>query len=167
MMTIQYPAKERAIRSLLVAPLLPVGILFLLDAVDRAIQFGALYIVGAAMLAFYTLVVVEVFSMVLGGAALAILWGRIPFNLFVCALIGGLVAALPFLIFGLISDGQASVNYDAWVDGRATVIDGVKTSYGRWRDFLADLQIFVLGLIGGGFFWWLCRPKKSAESEVE
>ena len=81
-MTIPYPPKERAIRSLLVAPLLPVGILFLVDAIDRAVQFGALYIFGAAMLAFYMLIVAEVFSMVLGGAALVVLWGRMPFNLF-------------------------------------------------------------------------------------
>lgn len=166
-MTIKYPTKERAVRSLLVAPLLPVGILFLLDAVDRAVQFGPIYIAGAAMLAVYTLIVVEFFSVVLGGAALAALWGRIPFNVILCVLIGGLVAALPFVMFGIFSGGQEPINYDAWVDGQATVINGVKTPYGQWRDVLANLQIFALGAVGGGFFWWLCRPRKAAETEIE
>lgn len=166
-MTTQYPTKERAVRALLLAPLLPVGILFLLDAIDRAVQFGVLHIVGAAMLAVYMLVVAEVFSVVLGGAALAALWGRIPFNVFVCALIGGVVAALPFVVFGLIPEGHDPINYDAWVDGRPTVINGVKTSYGQWRDVLSILQIFALGAIGGGFYWWLCRPKKSVEAKIE
>jgi hypothetical protein len=152
---------------LLLAPLLPVGIVLLLDAVDRAVQFGALYIVGAAMLAGYMLIVVELFSLVLGGAILAALWKRIPLNVLWCALLGGLVAALPFVIFGLISASQEPINYDAWTNGRATVMHGVKTPYGRWQDFLAILQIFCLGTIGGGFFWWLCRPKKSVELETE
>ena len=167
MMATRYPTKARAIRALLLAPLLPVGILFLLDAVDRAIQFGALAIVGAAMLAVYMLVVVEIFSLVLGGAALATLWGRIPFKIYVCVLTGGLIAALPFVVFGLISAAQEPINYDAWVDGRATVINGVKTSDGHWQDFLAILWIFGLGMIGGWFFWWLCRPKRSVEPEIE
>jgi hypothetical protein len=167
MMTIEYPTKERAIRALLVAPLLPVGIIFLMDAVDRAIQFGPLYVVGAAMLAVYVMVVVEVLSAIVGGLVLAVLWRRIPFNVFLCALIGGFVAALPFVIIDLISNWQEPINYNASVDGRATVINGVETAYGQWRDVLAMLQIFGLGVIGGGFFWWLCRPKKPADSQTE
>ena len=80
---------------------------------------------------------------------------------------GGLVAVLPFLLFGLIPNAQEPINFDAWVDGRATVVNGVKTAYGQWRDFVALLQISGLGLVGGAFFWWLCRPKKLAGPETE
>lgn len=164
MMTIPYPPKKRAAVALTIAPVLPIGILFLLDAADRAIHYGALALVGAAMLAFYMLIVAEIFSIAIGGIALAVLWQRIPFNVFLCTAIGGLVAALPLLLFCLISAAQEPINYDAWVDNRATVVNGVKTSYGRWRDFLALLQIFGFGMLGGGFFWWLCRSKARAQT---
>lgn len=162
-----YPTKRQAKRALLIAPLLPVGILFLLDAIDRAIHIGLLAIVGAAMLALYMLIVVEVFAVVLGGAALAALWKRIPLNPIICAIIGGLVASLPFLVFGLVSALQEPIHYDAWIDGKATVVSGVKTSFGHWQDFLAILQIFGLGAIGGAFFWWLCRSPEPADLEAE
>jgi hypothetical protein len=162
--TIPYPTKKRAIGALLAAPLLPVGVLFVLDAVDRAVHFGAPAIVGAAMLAIYTLIVVEFFSLTLGGITLAALWRRVPLNVLLCSLIGGVVAVLPFLIFGLFSAAQEPMNYDAWVDGQATVVNGVKTSYGRWQDFLALLEIFGLGVLGGGFFWWRCRPTRAQEA---
>jgi len=164
MMTISYPIKKRAIRALLIAPLLPVGILFLLDAVDRAAQFGALYVVGAAMLAFYILAFVEFFTILFGGLTLALLWKRIPFNLLICALVGGFVAALPFLIDGLISLTTVPLDYDAWDDSHQTVVHGVKTAYGHWQDFIWISEVFGLGMIGGGFFWWLCRSKHSTEA---
>lgn len=149
------------------APLLPVGILFVLDAFGRAQQEGPLAIVGAAMLAFYMLIVVEFFAITLGGLAISLLWGRVPFNIFICMAAGGLVAALPFLLFDLVSAAGEPINYDAWVDGRATVVDGVKTAYGRWRDWLALLQIFGLGVVGGAFFWWLCRSKRHVDATPE
>jgi hypothetical protein len=167
MNTDNYPAKAKASKALVIAPLLPVGVIFALDAFSRAQQDGPLAIVGAVMLAVYVLVVVEIFAVALGGLAIALLWRRIPFNLLICALTGGLVAALPFLIFGLISVFGEPINYDAWVDGRATVVDGVKTAYGRWQDLLAVLQIFGLGALGGAFFWRLCRPKKSETATAE
>jgi hypothetical protein len=167
MMTIAYPSRQRAFRALLVAPLLPVGILFLLDAVDRTVQFGAPYIVGAAMLAFYILVFVEFFTILFGSITLALIWKRIPFNLLICMLVGGLIAALPFLLYGLISMATVPLDYDAWDDGHQTVVHGVKTAYGHWRDFVWISEVFGLGMIGGGFFWWLCRPKQSPEPEVE
>jgi hypothetical protein len=165
MSTNSNPEKSKAAGALVIAPLLPVGILFALDGFSRAQQDGPLAIVGAAMLAVYMLVIVEILSITLGSLAISLLWGRIPFNIVVCVIAGGLVAALPFLVFGLIFAAGEPINYDAWVDGQATVVNGVKTAYGRWRDFLAILQIFGLGMIGGGFFWWLCRPKKSADIE--
>jgi len=161
-----YPSKQQAIGALLTAPLLPVGILFAFDAFSRAQSNGLLAIIGAAMLAFYTLVMVEVFAIVLGGIALAVLWRRIPFNIWICVIAGGLIAALPFLIFGLISAFEEPINYNAWVDGQATVVNGVKTAYGRWQDFLAILEIFGLGAISGAFFWWMCRPKRSAKAQA-
>jgi hypothetical protein len=145
------------------APLLPVSIIFLLDAVDRTAQEGPLSIVGAAMLAFYILAFVEFFTILFGGLALALLWKRIPFNLLICALAGGLVAALPFLIYGLISSITVPLDYDAWVGGHQTVVHGIKTAYGRREDFLWIVEVFGLGMIGGGFFWWLCRPKRPSE----
>ena len=162
-----YPPKKRAIRSLLVAPLLPVGIVFVLDATDRTLQFGPLAILGAALLSFYMLVIVELVAVTLGGLVLALLWKRVPFNVLICALAGGLVVSLPFLVWNLLFSIDGSLNYDAWVDGRATVVDGVKTSYGRWQDFQFLLQIFALGVVGGGFFWWLCRPTRPAERLTE
>jgi len=162
-----YPTKSKTRGALVTAPLLPVGILFALDAYSRTMQEGPLAIVGAAMLAVYILVIVEVFSIALGSLAISLLWQRVPFNILICGIAGGLVAALPFLVLGLVFAGGEPTNYDAWVDGQATVVNGVKTSYGRWRDFVDILQIFGLGVIGGVFFWWLCRAKKPIEPQAE
>jgi hypothetical protein len=166
-MTIPTPERRQAQKALLLAPLFPVAILFIMDAGDRTLQQGPLAIVGAAMLAFYILVFVEFFTILFGGMALALLWRRVPFNLFLCAFIGGLVAALPFLIYWLMPSFQEPFDYNAWVDGQPTVVDGVKTAYGRLRDFISIIEVFALGLIGGAFFWWLCRPKRPRAPEVE
>ncbi len=156
-----FPPKAAASRALLLAPLLPTGALFLLDSVSRAIQHGPLAIAGAAILAVYVLIVMEVFAVIVGGVLLAAVWERIPFHALVLAVLGGFIASLPLL--GLMLLPQPS--FDAWYDGQPTVIDGVKTTYGYWRDALAVGQVFVFGAMGGAFFWWLCRPSKFANSQ--
>jgi hypothetical protein len=63
--------------------------MFFLDATARAILHGPLAIVGAAMLAGYVLVVMEVFAAVVGGAVLALVWERIPFHVLIFSVLGG------------------------------------------------------------------------------
>ena len=65
-----------------------------------------------------------------------------------CALVGGVIAASPWLLLtGFPTADQSSVG------GRATIIDGYTTSYG----WLLNLQfvgaIAVFGVIAGGVFW--------------
>ena len=156
-----FPTKAFAFRALVLAPFLPIGILFVLDSASRTIQQGPLAIAGAALLALYILIVMEVCAVVVGGAVLAAVWERIPFNGLVCAALGGFIANVPLL--GLMLLPQH--NFDAWYDGDPTVINGVKTTYGYWRDALAVGEVFVFGAIGGAIFWWLCRPSKFAKSQ--
>ena len=75
-----FPSRERAFAALIRAPLVPAALLFILDASDRVMQSGPLAIVGAAMLSFYILVVMEVASIAIGGPILALFWKRTSFN---------------------------------------------------------------------------------------
>jgi hypothetical protein len=164
-MVIPYPSWKRAFTALAAAPLVPVAILFLLDAIDRATLFGPASIAGAALLAILMLVVVEAFTLAIGGLLLRVLWQRVPFSLPLCMLLGGIVATLPVLLLvgaSMLSDGG---NYSAWSDGKATVLNGTTTAYGYWQDLVTLFWSFLLGTIGGSTFWWLCRTRRSAEPE--
>lgn len=75
-------------------------------------------------------------------------------------LAGGLVAAAPWTI-SLLPD--ASTHF-ASLDGRVTVIGGVRTSWG----WVASLQVlamtFVLGALGGVTFWWIAAGRPGREA---
>jgi hypothetical protein len=167
MTAIPYPSYKRAFASLAAAPLMPVAILFLLDATDRALQFGPVALAGAALLAVLIFVVVEAFTLVFGGLMLRVLWGRVPFSLPLCMLFGGIVALLPMLLLDAASIYSNSGNVNAWSDNHPTVIDGVTTAYGYWEDLVGLFWSCLLGTIGGSTFWWLCRSKRLTEVEPE
>ena len=118
-------------------------------------QFGPLDIVGAAMFAVYVLAVMEIFSLVVGGLILEVLWRRTSFNIVLTTLLGGFIAILPVLALLL----QPSGNYSAWVDGEPTVIGGLKTSFGYWQDLNMLVTVLVFGAIGGASVWWFGKPK--------
>ena len=154
-MSYVFPSRERAFAALIRAPLVPVALLFILDASDRVMQSGPLAIVGSAMLSFYILVVMEVASIAIGGPILALLWKKTSFNVLLTSVLGGGIALLPVLALLLLPSG----NYDAWIDGERTVIEGQKTAYGQWRDLQVLALVFAFGSIGGASFWWFGRPK--------
>lgn len=65
-----------------------------------------------------------------------------------CAMVGALVAALPWAILTLFSTpDQASIG------DRGTVIEGAKTAYGWLMDAQALAQIAFFGALGGCLFW--------------
>jgi len=159
-----YPTSRRALLALLLAPVPPVLLLFLFDVAERVSAFGSEAILGAALLAIYTLIVAEVLAIVFGGIALVTLWHRVRASLPVALLVGGAVATLPIAVFILLMsiDMGGSGTYNASYNGQSTVIDNKKTAYGLWRDFISLSYLFGLGALGGATFWLICRPKKSA-----
>ena len=157
-----FPSQRDALWALLRAPLLPAAVIFVLDAWDRTLQLGPLAIFGAALLSIYILAVMEVATLVIGGALLTAIWQRVPFHVLIFSVLGGLIACLPVLLLLALPAG----NFNAWSDGHQTVIAGQKTAYGHSEDLKTLATVFGFGVLGGGFFWWLCRGKMSGEADL-
>jgi hypothetical protein len=66
-----------------------------------------------------------------------------------CALVGSVIAALPWALL-VLAGSSAS---EASVNGRATVISGHTTAYGWLQNAEFVLTIGVFGAIGGLVFW--------------
>jgi hypothetical protein len=65
-----------------------------------------------------------------------------------CAIVGGVVAAFPWLILMLVP-----IATSAGIGGRATVIDGSYTAYGWLMNGLFVGQIAAVGFVAGLAFW--------------
>jgi len=152
----RFSSSDRALSALIKAPLVPVAIVFLLDAYDRVLQLGPLAVFGAAILAFYILIVMEFVSLLVGGLILKFLWNRMSFNLWFTSLLGGLIAILPLV--GMLV--LPNPDYNAWVDGKPTVISGQTTSHGHSRNAETLAVVFAFGALGGASFWWFGRPRQ-------
>ena len=158
----QYPSKRRALTALAVAPIAPVIVIFVLDAIDRASTSGIASVSGAALLAGYMLIVAEMLAFVFGGLALVVLWHRTRVSLPISMLVGAIVAAGPIaLVVALMSIAPSSGTYNASYNGRPTVVDNQKTPYGLWRDAVSFAYLFGLGALGGSAFWVICRTEES------
>lgn len=68
---------------------------------------------------------------------------------FACALVGSVIAALPWGVLVL----AGSSAWEASVNGRATVINGDTTAYGWLQNAEFILTIGLFGAIGGLVFW--------------
>jgi hypothetical protein len=156
---LSFPPRSAAGAALVRAPLPPVALLFALNGIERALAVGPLAIVGAALFAFYVLIAMEIVALVIGGLVLSVIWNRVPFHIVIFMILGGLIACIPFATMLLLPSG----NYDAWTNGQATVIDGVKTAYGRMQDLQTAAIVFAFGSIGGASFWWFARRPKNGE----
>ena len=66
-----------------------------------------------------------------------------------CALVGGVVAAMPWLFLIIVSSGASSAS----IDGRATIIDGRYTAYGWLMNLSFVGQIALVGWTAGLLFW--------------
>lgn len=88
-------------------------------------------------------------TLVVGIPTYLILRSKVAATWINCAIAGGFVAGLPWLVLSLLPSGadQASI------DGQATVIDGTRTAYG-WVVGLESVgEIAVFGLAAGVVFW--------------
>ncbi|MFZ5718929.1 MAG: hypothetical protein ACOY5Y_05605 [Pseudomonadota bacterium] len=98
-------------------------------------------------------------ALVLGVPVFLLLRGRLAPRLIYAVVAGGLVAAAPWTI-SLLPDEAA---HYASVDGRATVVRGVRTAWG-WIVSLQFLAMtFALGALGGAAFWWIAAWKPRRE----
>ncbi|WP_300579222.1 hypothetical protein [Phenylobacterium sp.] len=139
----QRPRPERLILAFLIAPLAPSALAAtwtLFDGVDNGgyLQWLRLF----ALVAYPT-------ALVFGAPAYFLLRNRVKPRLVSVALMGGLVAAAPWIllaIFGPAPDFASS-------GSRVTVENGSATLWGWIGTFRLVSGVFVLGLIGGLTFW--------------
>jgi hypothetical protein len=88
-------------------------------------------------------------AIILGIPAFLILKKLVRATLLACAATGAVIGALPWFLFGLIPQR----GYNAWTDGKPTVIDGEMTPYG-WLQFVEFLLLIAAaGAVGGALFW--------------
>ena len=96
----------------------------------------------------YALVGAYPTALLLGIPAYFLLRKRLKPTWVNCALVGGAVAALPWLLLTALPTADHSS-----VGGRATIIDGHTTSYGWLVNLQSVGTIAVFGAIAGGVFW--------------
>ena len=102
-------------------------------------------------------------AIVFGGPAYFMLRRHFAARPSVCALVGFVIAALPWalLVLGGSSASEASVN------GRATVINGHTTAYGWLQNVEFVLTIGLFGAIGGLVFWAVAAAAHRSKSAGE
>jgi len=71
-----------------------------------------------------------------------------------CALAGAIIAAIPWLLFGLAPGAD-----QAWTDNHPTIINGHYTLYG-WIEFAQFLLTIAAGGAAGGAIFWLIAAAK-------
>lgn len=87
-------------------------------------------------------------TLVLGLPAFLFLKRRVSPTIWACALVGAIVASLPWVSVASLSNPDF-----ASVDGRAIVVHGVKTLWG-WIEVIKMAGMFgACGAVGGGLFW--------------
>lgn len=148
---------SQIVRALVLAPLPPVALLVLVDGVDRAFQFGIEFALGAVILGFFVLIVMEFFTLMVGYPLVVSLRRDRLGSLAVCLLIGGLIASLPFTLLALL----APLPDSASIDRHPTVIDGHRTF--QWFVEMGSTTLFCFGfgLLGGYTFWRIYRKLRS------
>ncbi|MGJ8536355.1 MAG: hypothetical protein ACSHW2_04320 [Parasphingopyxis sp.] len=126
--------------ALLVAPLVPALLLALWSSTPE--NFKNVFAIMA--------ILAELSAIVLGFPAVLILRNKIRPRLVWALLFGGVIAALPWLFFGLLpGSGQASLG------GVDTVVDGQLTWFGLSVLLKSVGVTFLLGTIGGAIFWMI------------
>jgi hypothetical protein len=158
-LSVQQPSRWRVVAAFLIAPFVAASIFGvaapayagLPDLLDRIVKSTIAYLLfGAYPTAF-----------LLGVPAFLFLRRRLRPTAVNCALVGSMIASLPWLALGLLSP----VNY-SYDDGHVTTLNGQKTPWG-WID-LATLvgQMAALGLLGGLVFWLVAaaRLRRTAPS---
>jgi len=148
---------RQIVRALILAPLPPVALLVLVDGIGRAVQFGIEFAVGAVIAGFFILLVMEIFTLMVGYPLVVSLRRDRLNSLSVCLLSGGLIASLPFTLLALL----APLPDSASVDGRPTVIDGHRTFQWFVEMGTTTLFCFGFGLLGGYTFWRIYRKLRS------
>jgi hypothetical protein len=79
---------------------------------------------------------------------------------FACAVVGSVVAALPWALLVIAGSGAS----EASVNGRATVLNGQTTAYGWLQNAEFLLTIGLFGAIGGTVFWAIAAAGHRAEN---
>ena len=145
------PKLWRLALGFLLAPLVPAALLpGILYGEPLAIVEGGYIVVAGLFFAYPP-------ALLLGVPAYLLLRRRVRPSAVAVAIVGGLVAALPWLALGLLR--LVSSNPDpAWVGNCQTVLDGERTWCGYLEILKGTAQVtalgFGLGLIGGLTFWF-------------
>ena len=85
---------------------------------------------------------------ILGAPAYLVLHRYIGPSALACGLVGGAIAAIPWLTLGVFGGPHQATH-----GGKPTVVDGVLTAFG-WMELLQFVSItFALGAVGGLVFW--------------
>ncbi|HTO80976.1 MAG TPA: hypothetical protein VMQ73_02025 [Methylomirabilota bacterium] len=97
-------------------------------------------------------------TMLLGIPAYFLLRPRLRPRLITIALCGGIIAAVPWLVVGLLLPNPSYAD----IDGCRTVVAGHTTWCGYWEDLKFIAFVFGLGTIGGVVFW-ICAVWRDAD----
>jgi len=142
----RYPPAWRIWLGFLVAPAVGALIMGLLaPAYDGLPTFGERLI---ATVKIYALIGAYPTALLFGVPAYFMARRHFPARPLPCAFVGGVVAALPWMILALISPASS-----ASIGGRATIIDGHYTAYGWLTNAGFVGQIALVGSAAGLIFW--------------
>lgn len=143
-----YPNPSRLAFGFLLAPLVPTVLYVLWDLISTDWFTGQRFLGWVMLIAIYGAVPS---ALILGVPAYFILRRYLKPRFITFVLVGGVIAALPWLLLSLLPGKNFFTSYNSC----KTVIDGART----WCDYLEVFKFsarnFAFGSIGGAVFW-LC-----------